>query len=117
VSRAAGTGEAVGGLPDAAVVPELRELFLPQLRADLRAIAGYRYRPQLPLGCHISVLGGRSDVLAPEPALRGWRRHGASVSVRTFPGGHFYLDDRREVLDAVAGDAARLLAGTPAVTG
>jgi surfactin synthase thioesterase subunit/acyl-CoA synthetase (AMP-forming)/AMP-acid ligase II len=107
----------LGGVPDAVAVPELRELFLPQLRADLRAIAGYRYRPQLLLGCHISVLGGRSDALVPEPALRGWGRHGASVSVRTFPGGHFYLDDRREVLLAVAGEAVRRLVGAPAVTG
>lgn len=83
-----------GWLPDTVrETPELLELVLPVLRADLTLIDGYHYVAGPPLDCPVSVFGGRRDPLVPVAALEGWRdltRAGATI--RTWDGGHFYPD-------------------------
>ncbi|GAB3147789.1 alpha/beta fold hydrolase [Micromonospora sonneratiae] len=104
-----------GWLPTTVLqTPELLELVLPMLRADLELIDDYRYIPGLRLTCPISVLGGRQDPLVPTAALESWRElteHRATV--RTFDGGHHYLwDHEHEVASALLADLAAA-EGTP----
>jgi medium-chain acyl-[acyl-carrier-protein] hydrolase len=83
-------------LADAAVFedPDLREMFLPALRADVRLCETYAYEPGEPLPCPVTALGGQSDPGVEEAELDAWRRHTAAAFTRhTFPGGHFYLHE------------------------
>ena len=86
--------------------PELRELFLPVLRADLAVDETYDYRPADPLSCPISVFGGTDDRLATPASLEAWRRETTgSFRLRLFDGGHFFIESSRAaLLSAIAED-------------
>ncbi|NLG95800.1 MAG: thioesterase [Chloroflexi bacterium] len=78
---------------------ELREVFLPILRADFRMCETYRYQPDEPFKCPITALGGLKDIHVPRPDLEAWQIHTtASFKVRMFPGDHFYLTTSRPAL-------------------
>ncbi|MEU0674546.1 alpha/beta fold hydrolase [Streptomyces sp. NPDC006172] len=86
--------QALGGAGAALLAdPELRELTLPVLRGDFRLVETYRFRPSAPLTCPITVVTGDTDPsCGPDDAAR-WARHTvAAHTVRTLPGGHFYLE-------------------------
>jgi medium-chain acyl-[acyl-carrier-protein] hydrolase len=76
---------------------ELRQLFLPVLRADFAMLETYIYRPEAPIDCPISAFGGRQDPETLGDNLSAWRdqtsRH---FSLRLFPGGHFFIKHDRE---------------------
>ncbi|MBF6300128.1 thioesterase [Nocardia amamiensis] len=83
--------------------PGLAELVLPAVRADYQAVETYRYRPGDPLRADIAALVSTGDpTMRPEQADE-WRAHTSGGFDRaTFPGGHFYLDERTaEVADFV----------------
>lgn len=72
--------------------PELMELLLPVMRADLAVCQTYRYVAAQPLACLIVAFGGQDDPDAPPELLAAW----AEQTEREFrpvilPGGHFYL--------------------------
>ncbi len=71
--------------------PELRQIFLPILRADFTACETYVYQPDRPLECPIVACGGWQDDSVTPDELDAWRVH-TSVDFRLhmFPGGHFY---------------------------
>ncbi len=71
---------------------ELMGMLLPALRADFEILDDYRYWPELPLGCPITVFGGLADSVASEVRLRGWRAHStAAFRLQMLPGGHFFI--------------------------
>jgi pyochelin biosynthetic protein PchC len=83
--------------PGAAVydIAELRPLVLPSLRADYRMVDLYRPRRTVPLKAPITVCGGDADPGCPVTELPTWRKATtADLSVRVFPGGHFYLESQ-----------------------
>ena len=82
-----------GGIPDAILrEPELLQLLLPALRADLEALETYAYQPQVPLTCPIAAFGGADDPWATAGELEAWRPETTGdFSVHRFAGGHFYL--------------------------
>jgi len=89
-----------GGVPDAVRnEPDLLALFLPTLRADIRALETYAPLTDRTVRCPVRVYGGADD-RRPAPAdLAGWQRVAQhEVSVRIFPGDHFYLTAGREAL-------------------
>jgi surfactin synthase thioesterase subunit len=94
--------------PEIFRTPSLLELVLPIYRADLLVCDSFR-PPATPLSTPISVLGGdRDDFGAPE--LAGWRDwSSAEVTVRMFPGGHFFVNGESE--SAVIGSLATDLLG------
>ena len=72
--------------------PDLRALFLPIIRTDLRLAETYRYEAAEPLRCPVHVYAGRHDALVTPEGLAAWRRESTGpVRVRRFDGGHFYL--------------------------
>lgn len=88
----------LGGSPPGVLEsPEMRDIFLPILRADLRMLAD---APPLEVALDADVLAvaGRDEELSDE-ALRGW---GACTrgrfEARRLPGGHFYLLEQRPAL-------------------
>jgi medium-chain acyl-[acyl-carrier-protein] hydrolase len=95
--------------PEVLAERELLHLLLPALRADVEALEGYVYRADAPLACAISCFGGEDDPHVTVADLEAWRDEtSARVTVRRFPGGHFFVESARgEVLGALAGDLAR----------
>jgi surfactin synthase thioesterase subunit len=93
-------GKRYNGIPDQILQePELLQMFLPILRKDLEIIETYRYLPDEPLDCPISIFGGDQDRRVSLPELQAWRQQTRSAfQLQLFTGGHFYLQPHREAL-------------------
>jgi surfactin synthase thioesterase subunit len=80
--------------PEVLAEPDLRDMAVNLLRADLRVSDSYSYAPGTVLGLDINVLFGTEDTDADRAAAEGWRdvTHGR-VEVTELPGGHFYTPD------------------------
>ncbi|MFB7468820.1 thioesterase II family protein [Streptomyces sp. NPDC056224] len=83
-----------------------RELILPALRGDYRAVETYRYEPGPVLRVPVSVLTGEADPRVSPSEAMAWRElTDGAFTFRGFPGGHFYLTDQQEaVTRAIAED-------------
>jgi surfactin synthase thioesterase subunit len=102
-----------GGIPEELMAcDELVMLAARALRADYEVLETYVHRPQEPLSVPVTVLGGTDDRVTAEQ-LDAWREvTDADVTVRRFPGGHFYLRDRpAPVLRVLAGVLGAVAAG------
>ncbi|HEY0136352.1 MAG TPA: alpha/beta fold hydrolase [Nannocystis sp.] len=85
--------ELYGGIPkEIKAVPELLEMMLPVLRADMAASENYRHTPGPRLRCPIVACHGDAD-RAVDPTTQGaWGElTDCGLTRRTFPGGHFYV--------------------------
>lgn len=97
------------GIPkEVAEHPELMQLLLPTLRADVQIFETYTHVPEEPLDCPISAYSGRHDTRVTYEELVAWSCHTRGrFSFRIFPGDHFFLESARTgVLQAVVGDLA-----------
>lgn len=83
--------------------PELVELLMPTIRADLTLCETYEYRPEPPLACPIVAFAGDDDREVPPARVDPWREQTSSGFLRhVLPGGHFFLhSSQAAVLDAV----------------
>jgi surfactin synthase thioesterase subunit len=97
-----------GGMPaEVTADPELRALVAGSLRADYEVLETYRWQADEALPVPITLFGGRDDAVTKE-ALAAWRRHTTNdVTVRQFPGGHFYFRERRSPLPRFLAGAVR----------
>ncbi|MEZ4868210.1 MAG: alpha/beta fold hydrolase [Caldilineaceae bacterium] len=78
---------------------ELRELFVPLLRADLTLVETYQATAQRPLPCPIYAFGGEHDSRASYAELSAWRELTQSdFDLHLFPGDHFYLNEQQQPL-------------------
>ncbi|CAO5185188.1 pyochelin biosynthesis protein PchC [Frankia sp. AiPs1] len=88
--------------------PELLELILPPTRADYQAIETYVPDADAVISTPVVALIGDTDPRVTTAEAQLWHRHTtASLDLRQFPGGHFYLVERHA---AVADTLAQLLA-------
>ncbi len=72
--------------------PELLQLLLPVLRADMQMAETYQYVEESPLEVEMLALGGTEDPAVSPARLAEWGRHTTKKSMtRLFPGGHFFL--------------------------
>jgi medium-chain acyl-[acyl-carrier-protein] hydrolase len=90
----------LNGTPDELLhQPQMLELFLPAIRADMAVSQSFRFRAGEPLPCPISAYGGTDDEFITRSDLDGWRWHTSSrFALRMLPGKHFFLNDARDVL-------------------
>jgi medium-chain acyl-[acyl-carrier-protein] hydrolase len=90
---------------------EMMNLWLPALRADIMLNETYQYAAEPLLECPISSFGGIEDASASPEELAAWRdQTSCTFRLKTFPGGHFFIDSAREsVLISVAVDLERSL--------
>ncbi|OKK04801.1 thioesterase [Streptomyces sp. CB03234] len=79
--------------PEVLAEPELRDMAVEVLRADLCVVDSYRHRPGMSVGAPLRVLYGERDGVGAEAAER-WRplARGA-FEVERLPGGHFYTPE------------------------
>ncbi|NEB76735.1 hypothetical protein G3I40_16115, partial [Streptomyces sp. SID14478] len=121
ISSGAADEELVRWLRDLNGTPEellasreyLAEL-LPRLRADLGLLERRVPRARQPLDCPVHVYLGAQDPMVDGPAAqRGWAAHTTREQPpRTFPGGHFFVQESAElVLAALAEDADAAVGG------
>ncbi len=90
--------------------PDIREMVLPVLRADYRALASYAWPPGPRLHMPFTVLIGDSDPVVTVAEAAAWEAFTtAPTELRVFTGGHFYLNDPHH-LDAVARTVTTALA-------
>jgi len=84
--------------------PELMELLLPVLRADVEMLETYDYLPGPLLCCPITAFGGQQDTETPFDELTGWREQtNARFRTRVLPGDHFFVRSAEtEVLDIIS---------------
>lgn len=91
-------------------------MILPAVRGDYRAAETYRGSPAATVGCPLYALTGDADPQVSEADARAWEQHTTGpAELRTFPGGHFYLNQHagrvialiRERLTALAGAESR----------
>ncbi|MCB0063644.1 MAG: thioesterase [Caldilineaceae bacterium] len=81
---------------------ELRELFVPLLRADFTLVETYQHSDRPPLRCPIIAFGGAADERASATELRAWQHVTQSTfALHCLPGGHFYLNDQTQPLLAL----------------
>lgn len=80
--------------------PEILELLLPALRADVEALETFRPKPETPkLKCPMTVFGGSLDRAVSIADLTSMRDEVAGpFRIRMFPGDHFYIEPQRENL-------------------
>lgn len=91
--------EMYGSLSTSLAHPEIRDLALPILRADLALLQSYTWRPGQRLEVPITVFGGIEDPVTPRSSLDAWARETAcEITVEMLPGGHFFLDAHRETI-------------------
>ncbi|HSU14809.1 thioesterase II family protein [Longimicrobium sp.] len=104
----------LGGIPrEVTQHPELMQLLLPLLRADMALIETYEFREEPPLPIPITVYTGLSDPRVTMDEAEAWARHtAAGYRIRTFPGDHFYLaGGSGSVLAALSADLRGVIAG------
>lgn len=84
--------------------PQLRQLLLPPLRADLRLCDRYRRVQPHRLPVPLWALAGRRDQITPAAQMQEWAAYSTDFrGVITFRGGHFFAtEQRRRVVDQVA---------------
>lgn len=93
--------------------PELMELMLPLLRADLEVNENYNYTDEPPFDCPVSAYGGLQDLEVSREDLDAWREHTASAfNLRLFDGDHFFLHHSEALLlNVLARDLFRHFGG------
>ena len=103
-----------GGIPDEVLAEkELLQMLLPVLRADVFLLESYVYAEEPPLDGTLSCFGGQQDRQLRHEDLEAWREQTrGSFTLRTFPGGHFFIESAREVvLRALSEDLLRAITG------
>lgn len=88
-----------GGLPGEILTdPELKAMVARYLRADYQVLETYEWRAEPPLPVPLTVFGGRDDSIG-EDALSAWQEHVTDpITVRHFPGDHFYFREHQAVV-------------------
>jgi medium-chain acyl-[acyl-carrier-protein] hydrolase len=97
----------LGGMPEALFnQPELLQLVLPILRADVTLVETYVYQHEDPLDCPISAFAGKLGTDVSRYELESWRKQTSqSFNLEMFPSNHFFLiDDRALLLQAITRD-------------
>jgi medium-chain acyl-[acyl-carrier-protein] hydrolase len=93
---------------------ELKEFFLPTIRADFELVETYEYEPETPLTCAICAYGGLQDSDVPAANLKEWQKQtSGAFKVRMFPGDHFYIHSSTDLLHALQRDVFDLVRESP----
>ncbi|MBV5241983.1 alpha/beta fold hydrolase [Mycolicibacterium sp. PAM1] len=83
--------------------PDLLSTFLPAFRNDYRALQAYHRGTEVVISAPIVVMTATDDPKTSEDNARAWLAHTTGGGeVRTFTGGHFYLEKQpQKVIDVV----------------
>jgi medium-chain acyl-[acyl-carrier-protein] hydrolase len=99
----------LGSAPgEALATPELLDLMLPTVRADLELAETHEYQDGPPLDCPITAFGGLEDEAVTEESIAAWHVHTRHrFALNMLPGDHFFLHAMAgPILAAVVRDLA-----------
>ncbi|WP_246791520.1 thioesterase II family protein [Bradyrhizobium commune] len=84
-----------GGISPAVVAePDLLEMLLPILKADMKMYETYQYLPGTPLACPIYAIAGEQDHLCPPSSMAGWEKETrGSFFSEAVAGNHFFINN------------------------
>lgn len=83
-----------GTEPELLEDPDIRAMVLPALRGDYRAIETYRGGARDSVSSPVTALAGEHDDRVAVDDVAAWERHTTGeFGLRTYPGGHFFLND------------------------
>jgi medium-chain acyl-[acyl-carrier-protein] hydrolase len=78
--------------------PKAFAIYLRILRADLKAVETYEFKPAAPVMCPFAVFGGREDPFVPVMDLFDWADLTVGeCRIELFPGGHFFLREHQQL--------------------
>ena len=78
---------------DAWNLPELLEVILPTLRADMKMCDGYIHNLEPPFECPIHAFAGQDDRSSPPAIVREWRQQTTEdFNMDVFDGTHFFIN-------------------------
>jgi len=98
----------MGGIPAELLADrEALELFLPALRADLRAIEPFQPPLSRPIDLPVTVLRGAGDDITVADASAWSATTTGPCQLHTLPGGHFFLTEQPDLVGAVLRRALR----------
>jgi medium-chain acyl-[acyl-carrier-protein] hydrolase len=91
--------------------PDMMRMLLPAMRADIEALETYSHAPGEPLPVPFFVYGGRDDTQLAAENIAEWPHLTTETcALRTFPGGHFYLqDDPAPVIETTVASLSDLM--------
>ena len=92
--------------PDVFDNPEMAAMVLPAIRSDYKAAETYVYGPGPKLTCPVTAFVGDADPMVTVDEAAAWEQHtSGAFRLRTWPGGHFYLDTHgAEVITEISAD-------------
>jgi medium-chain acyl-[acyl-carrier-protein] hydrolase len=97
-----------GGISQAVLAePDLLEMLLPILRADVKMFETYQYLPAPALACPIYAMAGDHDAVCSPSSMAGWEKETTgSFFAETVAGNHFFINSavdrmRATILKAV----------------
>lgn len=99
-----------GGIPEQVLAdPDLLELMLPVLQADMEVYETYVHHDEPPLPVPVTAIAGDEDPLVDRDGLRAWgEQTSAGCTVHRLPGGHFYLGEgARAFFELLRGELER----------
>lgn len=88
--------------------PDLLNMVLPVLRADLTALESYAFERESPLPCAITAFAGRDDAMTDHDDVAAWQEltH-AEFALHELPGGHFFIQTNESAIVKLVGDSLR----------
>jgi medium-chain acyl-[acyl-carrier-protein] hydrolase len=93
---------------------QLMGSLLPLLRADFAVNEMYIYTPGEPLNCPIAAFRGSKDKITTYDEVVAWREQTKALfTLRTIPGGHFFIHSAEFFLQILAHDLRQLLDKVP----
>lgn len=103
--------ELEGTPPEVLDNKELKQLYLPLIRADFTLCETYVYQTEPPLDCPITVFGGLQDSYVTLDSLKAWQRQTSTdFSIRFFQGGHFFLQvSEQQILEILYKELYKLV--------
>lgn len=103
-------GDQIGHVLESA---ELREVFIPQIRADFALSESYGFRAEQPLDCPIAAFAGVAEKDLETDELNAWSAHtNQSFRSRRFPGDHFFIRESQGlVIEAIGQEIASVRGG------
>ena len=95
--------------------PEVRNYFLPILRADFEIVGNYRFEPGPPLDVPLWIAIGLDDASTPLGSETGWQEQTTADCVfRHYEGEHFFIHSQADLfLAELASDLEELVQSLP----
>lgn len=90
---------------------ELKEIFMPILRADYKLVETYKYSVEIePVNIDVSILNGRDDENVKNNDIERWKEYSlGNCNFYEFDGGHFYLNSHKSQIAKIINNTLSIL--------